>query len=154
MLTRRTAVLTVALAVAVAVIHQFHTGIRRLSLNITLRSAIKRSDAAETKRLLAAGANPNARGYLQDFISPLTLAFYDADFEIAQALVDAGADLCAQDRLVIWAREGRVDVVRFLLRNGAKVDSKDSEGNTALAAASEYKQAAMVRFLKAQGARH
>lgn len=76
--------------------------------------------------------------------SALTVAIRTNRMEIAQVLIDHGADVdsCASPDsdgflgstppLLIASSDGRVDVVEFLLRNGADVNVKNNEGQNAL----------------------
>ena len=54
--------------------------------------------------------------------------------------------------LMLAAREGRVNAVRFLLDQGADVNACDKSGNTALAEATYYSQVPVIKELLAHGA--
>ena len=54
--------------------------------------------------------------------------------------------------LLLAAREGRVNAVRYLLDQGADVNASDSAGNTALAEATYYAQVPVIKELIARGA--
>ncbi|KAE9271703.1 hypothetical protein PR003_g30434 [Phytophthora rubi] len=57
------------------------------------------------------------------------------------------------DTDVTWAaKNGRIEVVRELIENGADVNVQDDKGTTALMAAAEYDQLEMVKFLIEHGA--
>ncbi|KAE9067069.1 hypothetical protein PF010_g27611, partial [Phytophthora fragariae] len=57
------------------------------------------------------------------------------------------------DTDVTWAaKNGRIEVVRELIENGADVNAQDDKGTTALMAAAEYDQLEMVKFLIEHGA--
>ena len=62
-----------------------------------LCNAACRNDAAEIRRLIAAGANPNAKGGL-DETAPLDWACWRGQYEAAKALIEAGADIHALNR--------------------------------------------------------
>jgi uncharacterized protein len=54
--------------------------------------------------------------------------------------------------LLLAAREGRVNAVRYLLDQGADVNGCDHAGNTALAEATYYAQVPVIKELIARGA--
>jgi len=54
--------------------------------------------------------------------------------------------------LLLAAREGRVNAVRYLLDQGADVNARDNAGNTALGEATYYAQVAVIKELIARGA--
>jgi len=54
--------------------------------------------------------------------------------------------------LLLAAREGRVNAVRYLLDQGADVNGHDRSGNTALAEATYYAQIPVIKELLARGA--
>jgi ankyrin repeat protein len=54
--------------------------------------------------------------------------------------------------LVLAAREGRVNAVRYLLDQGADVNARDNSGNTALGEATYYAQIPVIKELIARGA--
>jgi len=54
--------------------------------------------------------------------------------------------------LVLAAREGRVNAVRYLLDQGADVNARDTTGNTALAEATYYAQTSVIKELIDRGA--
>ena len=68
----------------------------------------------------------------------------------------AGANVNAQGStgapLLVAAGEGNLDVVRYLLDEGAEVDARDSSGATALAEAAYYGHLAVVKELLLRGA--
>jgi len=54
--------------------------------------------------------------------------------------------------LLLAAREGRVNAVRYLLDQGADINAQDRAGNTALAEATYYAQTSVIKELLARGA--
>jgi ankyrin repeat protein len=54
--------------------------------------------------------------------------------------------------LLLAAREGRVNAVRYLLDQGADVNARDNSGNTALGEATYYAQVPVIKELIARGA--
>jgi len=95
-----------------------------------LERAAQQGNAAEVKRLLASGANPNDRGGI--FGSPLTAAASRQDnVEVIRLLLAAGAnpngrgkegDRCWADPLSSAASMGAVENTRVLLDAGASIN--------------------------------
>jgi ankyrin repeat protein len=54
--------------------------------------------------------------------------------------------------LVLAAREGRVNAVRYLLDQGADVNARDNSGHSALAEATYFAQVPVIKELLARGA--
>jgi hypothetical protein len=136
-----------------------------------LLDAIAANDAKEVRQLLQAGANPNllspgpdplplavlennleithiliAAGTCVNTVEgaqALMKAAKNGNFEIAQVLLDNGADI----NLRVWfrgnsalmeaAQNGQLKMVKLLLQNGAYVKFRNSEGKTALDLAEE-----------------
>jgi ankyrin repeat protein len=96
------------------------------------------------KRLLAQHANPNHQN--QSGISALMLAAEQGYFDCVRLLVQAGADLelapsgqlaltmnlCGQTPLFCAAKEGRTDIVKYLLDRGANPRVQNHYGVSAL----------------------
>lgn len=73
------------------------------------------------KFLLARGADPN-RNLRGESRTALECAAYSASIPTLILLLDAGAQIKTRSALVMAAREGRTDVVAYLLDRGADVD--------------------------------
>lgn len=105
-----------------------------------LHKAIKRHRTQEALALLKQGTDVNLRNGLQE--TPLICAAFAGDFEVAQVLVESGADVNAESLPVrftalMWAaQKGSADTVRLLLKAGADVNAKDWNENTPLMQAS------------------
>jgi ankyrin repeat protein len=121
-----------------------------------LQWAAYRGDAAEVKRLIAAGAKvdeANAYG-----VTALALAAETGHTEVIRALLAAGADVESpigdgQTALMSVARTGNVEAAQLLLRRGANVNAAERfGGQTALMWAAARRQPAMVKLLVARGA--
>ena len=92
------------------------------------------------KKLLKAGGDVDIRnkGDRPDSgETPLHCAALWGRYEIAQLLIDAGANVNAQDDqgstpLHEAARTGRVKLSQLLLDSGAKADARDDDGKTPL----------------------
>lgn len=79
----------------------------------------------------------------------LTLACYDGFLEIVDCLIKAGAniDLGQLTALMIAAREGHFDIVRYILNCSANVEAQTFEGNTALTYACENGHTDIAKLL-------
>ncbi|XP_015083079.1 integrin-linked protein kinase 1 isoform X1 [Solanum pennellii] len=82
----------------------------------------------------------------------------DGDLEGMEELLDSGTsvnyrDIDGRTALHIAACQGYADVVDFLLKNGAQVDSMDQWGSTPLADAIYYKNNDVVKLLEVHGAK-
>jgi uncharacterized protein len=121
-----------------------------------LHAAAQRGDAAEIRRLVAAGGNPNVREAYGR--TPLHVATYAKRHEAIRALAEAGADLGALDRdrydaVTIAAVANDEATLRLLLLLGASARLTTSRyDGTALIAAAHLGHAGVVRQLIAAGA--
>lgn len=112
-----------------------------------LLHAIDRGNAAEVKRLLDAGANPNSSttgmyGFtnrLEGFYTPLHKACQNDSVEIVEMLLDAGAiidyqDDCGRTPLHFAVKRAirtrNFDIIRLLLKRGADTSIKNNLGDT------------------------
>jgi hypothetical protein len=126
--------------------------------------AVRNGSAPLVEVLLKNGANPNVRDVDTD-TTPLLEAFDRLD--IVKALLAAGADVNAASRntgnfdsgmtpLMVAAGEGFEDIVRLLLDNGANVNARTPNGETALSLARQdhaEEQRGVIRILEAAGAK-
>ena len=85
-----------------------------------------------------------------------TQATMDGNISRMRLLHFAGANINSRSNgdmpLFIAAGEGRTDVVRYLLAEGADVNAREKLGDTALTEASYYGHVALVKELLAHGA--
>jgi ankyrin repeat protein len=83
-------------------------------------------------------------------------AAMDGNLRRMQLLHFAGADINARGNccmpLFLAAGEGRLEIVRYLLDEGADVNAREKYGNTALSEAAFYGQTAVTRELLVRGA--
>lgn len=121
-----------------------------------LQWAAYKGDAAEVKRLLAAGANVNeANAY---GVNALALAAETANLDVLKLLLAAGADVESptgdgQTALMSVARTGNVEAAQLLLKRGANVNAAEQfGGQTALMWAAARRHPGMVKLLAAKGA--
>lgn len=120
-----------------------------------LMNAAGAGDLAEVRRLLAAGADANARD--ERGWPALAYAVYNAELkrghaDVAQTLIDAGADVEAAigygvRPLMLAAGYGEAEVVATLLNAGADVLAKNEGGYTALAMAKQRFHVDVINML-------
>lgn len=116
-----------------------------------LHWAVYRNDVTLVERLLAAGANANARN---DYGStPLSEAAVVGNAAVIKKLLEAGANVESangdgQTALMIVARSSNLEAAKLLLDHGANVNARERwRGQTALMWAAAESQPQMVRLL-------
>jgi hypothetical protein len=114
-------------------------------------------DLAEMEKLLSQGTDANVLDRRMD-TTALEQAVSHANLKMVKALLDAGADINAEDRagrtaLMTLDEDATPDLVRALLDAGADVKARDDEGNSALAHAAAGSNAEVVRRLLDAGAK-
>ena len=87
----------------------------------------------EVEHMLAAGADVNSKGAMEDF--PLALAALRGDWQLIVVLLDAGAEINARGKdgrtaLHNALRIGHHEAAALLLKRGADPDGIDNFGNT------------------------
>jgi serine/threonine-protein phosphatase 6 regulatory ankyrin repeat subunit A/serine/threonine-protein phosphatase 6 regulatory ankyrin repeat subunit B len=110
-----------------------------------LFDAAKRGDLNKVQKLLAQGADVNAKR--NDGATPLMMAAYHGRMDVCELLISKGADINSQDEdgktALMWTASDHrhTDVCELLISRGADVNSKDYYGQTALtwAAGNGYK---------------
>jgi ankyrin repeat protein len=121
-----------------------------------LEWAVFHGDIAQTKKLLAAGADAkavNAYG-----VNPMQLAADASNTELIRVLLKAGADPNSanpegETALHLVARAGNVEAAKLLLKAGAEVDPHESfGGQTPLMWAAARRHPEMVELLADKGA--
>jgi ankyrin repeat protein len=107
-------------------------------LNKALIKAAEKGNQAAAKSLLKKGADPNARvaGTWLDY-TPLLQAVAENHLEVAELLLDWGADPYLEDKnhdpvIVFAAHKKGEKILRLLLARGVPIDSRNSEGSTAV----------------------
>ena len=122
------------------------------------------SDIATVRLLLDRGAQVNApKGGMTPLMVALRGYSKDADLEekmaTAKLLLEHGAHVQARDERgmtpLMWAAGsfGELQAVKWLLARGADVRARDKRGMTALQYAAGVHDMAVVRLLRARGAR-
>jgi uncharacterized protein len=121
-----------------------------------LQWAVYQGNAAEARRLIAAGADlslANAYG-----ATPMSLAAEVGDVQMLKLLLEAGASADSpgadgQTPLMAVARTGRVDAARLLLDRQANVNARETwGGQSALMWAAARRHPDMLELLLARGA--
>ena len=120
-----------------------------------LCSAAQNGDAAEVKRLLAAGAKVNAIDAFGE--TALSKAAQQGNAEIVLILLTADADTGMREEigqlpLIVAAAQGNIEIVRILLAARADTAGTDEEGITALMWAAMNGYADVVNALVSAGA--
>jgi ankyrin repeat protein len=110
---------------------------------------------AKIRKLLAKGANPNAKNDERE--TPLHAAAQSNVAALATILIDAGAKVDAKDErgrtpAFDWAYSGDAKGMSVLLAHGAKVNTKDDDGTTPLHMAARSENLATAEVLIAAGA--
>ncbi|HWG29881.1 MAG TPA: ankyrin repeat domain-containing protein [Steroidobacteraceae bacterium] len=121
-----------------------------------LQWAAYRSDVAEVKRLLAAGADVSQANVYG--VTPMQLAAVTGNTAIIKLLLAAGADVESptaegQTALMSVARTGNVEAAKLLIGHGAHVNAFETfGGQTALMWAAARRHPEMVDLLASHGA--
>ena len=125
-------------------------------LGSKLIDTARTQDSEGVRKLLAAGADPNAKD--KSGRTALMEAAFGGYTETLHILLEKGAEVNAQDTvgwsaLMRAAFSRRNESIRLLLEKGADVKAKDKEGRTALFWAATSGHTDTVRLLNAKGAR-
>ena len=103
--------------------------------------------------LAIVNALPSVKERRQRYFAQATM---DGNLRRMQMLHLTGANINARGNccmpLFLAAGEGRLEVVRYLLDEGADVNARENFGNTALAEATYYGHIAVIKELLARGA--
>jgi len=103
---------------------------RKHCLNQSLFEAVKRNDPIQAQTMLRAGADPNARDYLEG--TPLHFAAEKGDAKTVKVLIDAGAPIDALNQyrntpLHFAAEKGNAKTVKVLIDAGATIDAREGK---------------------------
>ena len=86
-----------------------------------LTAAVERNNLAWVRFCLENGADPNLNIYL-DIYSPLAHAARYASISVVSLLLKYNAELHGHGTVALAAQHGKLDMAKFLLKNGAFVD--------------------------------
>ena len=97
-----------------------------------LIDAIRADDAAAVKRLIAQGADPEQKDYLEN--TPVILCAAWGSLNAVKALLDCGANVNARHKfggtaLMVAAALGNDRMVKLLLAGGANIDDREEKAN-------------------------
>ncbi|HJQ58857.1 MAG TPA: ankyrin repeat domain-containing protein [Vineibacter sp.] len=117
-----------------------------------LLSAAARGDAAEARRLVAAGASVSVTD--ESGGTPLHAATQGNHVEVARVLIEAGASVNKKNQegdsaFLLASARGYLEIVRFALAKGADLSSVNRFGGTALIPAAHHGHVEVVRELLA-----
>ena len=106
------------------------------------------------KWLLANGANPNIAANNPMKVTPLHSACAISNFEIAELLIQNGADVNAKQMRGVTplhsaAHNGQLEIVQLLIENGADRKAKMEVGKTPLMFAKEGRFEEVIKILEA-----
>lgn len=130
-----------------------------LSSRNALHRAIWAKDVGEVRRLLRAGADPNATFYDEALLAAAAAA---GDVSIAEALINSGAEINRRSGaaneshktpLAVAAMHGHKPMVAYLIARGANVNRGDTAGAPPLHYAARHSDSAMLALLLQHGAR-
>lgn len=121
-----------------------------------IQNAIRNGDIEAVKAILqndpSSASRPGERGF-----PPIIFAAYSEDQAICELLIEAGANVNAQDMagntaLMGVCFKGFNDIAQFLIDKGADVNLKNKTGGTALSFAATFNQNTIAKLLLANGA--
>lgn len=123
--------------------------------DVALNRAVSAGDSMAVRQLLAQGANPNTDATYGYNFTPLRIAAAQGDTQIMNLLLDAGANINAQDNdgwTPLWdaALAGRLQAVELLVKRGADLHLQDrtyrETVRTMITEASQHTPEAVRRF--------
>ncbi|WP_100643439.1 ankyrin repeat domain-containing protein [Alteromonas facilis] len=122
--------------------------------------ALKQGNGRFFKYLVGAGVDLNHRGFRgQHYLSRLMWQYFNDDaVELAQTLIDAGAEVNLQDErgdsaLHMAGYQGDLERVKFLVAQGADLNLQDNQGNTLLMDAQRRGQQDIIEYVLSIGAK-
>jgi ankyrin repeat protein len=128
---------------------------KRSVIGRLLKAALN-GDLESVNRLLAAGADVNARGASGE--SALLLAVQaEQNHEVVRCLLEGGADPNLADEdgntpLILAVNDEDLPIVRELVAKGAALDARNADGDTPLTNAAAWGSTLVVKYLISRGA--
>jgi len=121
-----------------------------------IHQAVQTGDLTLVQSLLAGGADPDAREPQLDF-TPLHLCVYVDNLEIGEALVAAGANVNARNRMELSPLDlailfGKTETVTFLIAHGADIEGENGHDHRPLTYAAGRGHTEIVQLLLDAGA--
>ncbi len=151
-LLNRHLVVAAAVAIMCALVWRAHVAARPAALERALMAAIRDNDDAAAAKLLARGANPDAR--TADGVTPLMLMALHGRSGMVRSLVGRRAQVNARDNFGQTALMycGDVAIALVLIDHGALVNARDRDGSSALLAAGKRGNDRLMKLLIDRGA--
>jgi ankyrin repeat protein len=124
------------------------------AINSRLFKAINAKDTTSAEELLNKGADANYKEKTGQFeMSLLILSVNNKDYRSVKLLVDHKAEIDWKDwfsttALMYAANLGDVNIIRYLLKNGADIHAQDKQGNTVLSAAKEGNHPEAIKLIE------
>lgn len=115
-----------------------------------LLEAVIKGDASLVAKILKEKPNLEIKDHKGR--TPLMIAAYNNDIEIAELLINAGSDVNAQDTqlnspFLYAGASGNVEILKLCLENGADFNVYNGYGGTALIPAAERRHLEVVKIL-------
>jgi ankyrin repeat protein len=130
------------------------TCVKAQTLNDKLAKAISDKDTTMVETLLKQGADANYKQKLGNVeMSLLILAVNKKNYKSVKLLVDHKAEVDWKDwfsttALMYAANLGEINIIRYLLKNGADINAHDNQGNTVLSAAKEGNHPEVIKLIE------
>lgn len=150
--------LAVLLPIAYAVYLQFDIEATAYDYESSLEGLVQAGDYDGAKELLSKGADPSASYLPDEGNPPIICAAVNGDQKMIKLLLDYGANVDQEDQkgytAVFYAAidHDGVDVLKFLIENGADVKHTSNTGETAAHLAAAAANLDAVKLLRENGA--
>jgi ankyrin repeat protein len=128
--------------------------VKAQAINEQLYKAVNANDTTLAETLINKGADVNLKRKVMNFeMSLLMLSVQQDQFKMVKLLVDHKVEIDWKDwfgstALMYAANKGNVDIIGYLLKNGADVHFKDKDGNTVLSAAKEGNHPEAIKLIE------
>ncbi|SEO21953.1 Ankyrin repeat-containing protein [Mucilaginibacter gossypiicola] len=128
--------------------------VKAQAINEQLYKAVNANDTTLAETLINKGADVNFKRKVMNFeMSLLMLSVQQDQFKMVKLLVDHKVEIDWKDwfgctALMYAANKGNVNIISYLLKNGADVHFADKEGNTVLSAAKEGNHPDAIKLIE------